>query len=398
VTRVPRSDQVVFARFVGAHVSGVAGDTLVAIALSGTLFFNVSIDQARSKIGLYLLLTMAPFALLSPVIGPFMDRHTGSRRLAVIASMIGRAAVCIAMASTLDTLLLYPLAFAVLVMGRAQSVARAALVPSLVDNPKRLVFANARLAKAAVAGGAIVAMPGIVVLKLGNESAVLVLAAMMYGLGLIASFALPRPPPDRPGLGIEPLMHLGKIRHAAEVQTLVRGLNGYLLFLLAFGLRGAGISDAGFAFVLGFAGLGGFAGAVIVPKLRRSGNEEWITATALFLGGGVSLIAGRSFGLDLAMVLAFTVGIVGSATRLAFDSIVQREAPEAVRGRVFARFETLFQIGWVVGAALPVAFKIPIAGGLVASTAVYAAVALWFLAGIGQTGRARIVQRPDDLR
>ncbi|HEX9697452.1 MAG TPA: MFS transporter [Actinomycetota bacterium] len=393
-----RRDPRVFARFVGAHVAGVAGDTMVALALSGTLFFNVSIDQARSKIGLYLLLTMAPFSLLSPVIGPFMDRHAGSRRLAVIAAMIGRAGVCMAMAAAVDTLLLYPLAFAILVMARAQSVARAALVPSLVEDPRRLVAANARLAKAAVVGGAIAAVPGIVALKFGNEAAVLGLAALFYSAGLLAALALPKPPREAPGPGMEPVLHFGTIRHAAEVQALVRGLNGYLLFLLAFGLRGAGISDAGFAFVLAFAGLGGFAGAVIVPRLRRSGNEEWITATALFLGGGISLIAGRSFGLDLAMVLAATVGIVGSATRLAFDSIVQRESPEAARGRVFARFETLFQIAWVIGAAVPVAFRVPIAGGLVASTAVYGATALWFLAGIGQTGRARIVQRPDEPR
>lgn len=392
----PQSEQVVFARFVGAHVAGVAGDALVAIALSGTLFFNVSVDQARSKIGLYLLLTMAPFSLLSPVIGPFMDRHAGARRLAVVFSMAGRAGVCIAMASAVHTLLLYPLAFAILVMARAHGVARAALVPSLVGDDRKLVASNARLAKAAVVGGTLAALPGIVLLKAGNEAAVLIFAALVYGVGIIVALAIPKPPPEASGPGLEPILHLGKIRHAAEIQALVRGLNGYLLFLLAFSLRSKGISDAGFAFVLGFAGMGGFTGAVVVPRLRRSGNEEWITLTALFVGGSISLIAAGSFGLDLAMVLAGAVGIVGSATRLSFDSIVQREAPEAARGRVFARFETLFQISWVIGAAIPVAFRLPIGGALIASTVVYGVAAIWFLAGIGQAGRARIVQRPDD--
>ncbi|MGH2829505.1 MAG: MFS transporter, partial [Actinomycetota bacterium] len=394
-TSMPR-EQALFARFVGAHVAGVAGDTLVAIALSGTLFFKVSVSQARSKIGLYLLLTMAPFSLLSPVIGPMLDRHPGARRLAVVLSTAGRAAVCVVMASTFRTLLLYPLAFAILALGRTAGVARASLVPSLVSDTSRLVNANARLQKSAVVAGALIGGPGILVLKLGSESAVLLFAAGVYGVGTLAGLALPRPPREAPSPGLEPVLHLGRIRLAAEVQALIRALAGYLLFLLAFSLRRAGISGAGFGFMLAFAGLGGFAGAVAVPRLRRSGNEEWIIATALFLGGGAALIAGRSFGLDLAMVLAGAVGVVGSATRLAFDSIVQREAPEAARGRVFSRFETLFQIAWVIGAAIPVAFNVPIGPGLVAATVAYAATAVFFLGGIGATGRARIVGRPDD--
>ncbi|GAC1412817.1 MAG: MFS transporter [Actinomycetota bacterium] len=386
-----------FARFVGAHVAGVAGDTLIAIALSGTLFFNVRVDQARSKIGLYLLLTMVPFSLLSPIIGPFLDKHPGSRRLAVIASTAGRAGVCLLMASAIHTLLLYPLAFAILVLGRTAGVARAALVPSLVKDQTRLVTANARLAKASVVGGAVIAGPGILALKLGNESVVLVLAAIVYAVGTVAGFALPKPPDDdTPVVPKESPMLVGKVRHAAEVQAAVRGLAGFLLFSIAFQLRRAGINGPGFGFVLGFAGIGGFFGAVVVPRMRRAVNEEWIIAMALFAGGGASLIAGRSFGLDLAMVLAAAVGMVGSATRLAFDSIVQRESPEEARGRVFAKFETLFQIAWVIGAAIPVAFKVPIGPGLIGATVVYAITAIWFLTGIGSSARARLVEKPKD--
>jgi MFS family permease len=390
-----RSDRAVFARFVGAHVAGAAGDALVAIALSGTLFFDVSATQARSKVGLYLLLTMAPFAVLSPVIGPFLDRRRGSRRLAVIVSCAGRAAACLAMASTFRTLLLYPLAFVVLVMSRSANVARAALVPSIVGDRRVLVTANARLARAAVVGGMLVALPGIVLLKAAGERAVLDFALVVYLAGTVAAVGLPRPrrapedPPSSPHL--DP-----PIRRAAGVQAAVRCLAGFLLFLLAFGLKRSGVSSAGFGFVLACAGAGGFAGAVVVPRLRRSGNEEWIIAVALLGGGGVSLIAGNSFGLDLAAVLAGAVGVVGSATRLAFDSIVQRRAPEASRGRTFARFETTFQIAWVAGAGVPVAAPIGVRGGLLAAAVLYAATAVWFLAGLGRGGRARLVTGPPD--
>jgi hypothetical protein len=49
------------------------------------------------------------------------------------------------------------------------------------------------------------------------------------------------------------------------------------------------------------------------------------------------------------------VAVGAAAGRLAFDSLVQRDAPEAARGRTFARFETRFQLAWVGGAFVPAA-------------------------------------------
>jgi hypothetical protein len=116
-----------------------------------------------------------------------------------------------------------------------------------------------------------------------------------------------------------------------------------------------------------------------------------VIATGLLLGAGASLIAQSSFGLDLAAVLAGAVGIVSSATRLGFEALVQREAPEGARGRAFARFETLFQIAWVLGAAVPtVATPIGIRGGLIAASALYAVTAVWFFVSLGREGRARL--------
>jgi hypothetical protein len=272
-------------------------------------------------------------------------------------------------------------------------VARAALVPALVADRRMLVAANARLAKAAVIAGMVAAIPGVIALKLGSAAPVLVLAAAAYSLAAVAGAALPAPARTTADEVPAAVARLNPaILRAARVQTVVRGVAGFLLFLIAFGLKRTGASDAGFGFVLACAGAGSFLGAVALPRLRRSGNEEWIMMTALFVGAGASLIAGNSFGLDLAAVLAGAVGIVGSATRLAFDAVVQREAPEAARGRVFARFETTFQLAWVIGAGLPVAFRIGIRAGLVATTVAYAIAALTFLAGLGPAGRRRLVE------
>ena len=53
--------------------------------------------------------------------------------------------------------------------------------------------------------------------------------------------------------------------------------------------------------------------------------------------------------------IAFTVAIGAGAGRIAFDSLLQRDGPEHLRGRAFARFETRFQLAWVAGALVPVA-------------------------------------------
>ncbi len=56
------------------HALQAAGDALIAVALAGTVFFSVPLGQARSRVALYLVLTLLPFSLLVPVAGPLLDR------------------------------------------------------------------------------------------------------------------------------------------------------------------------------------------------------------------------------------------------------------------------------------------------------------------------------------
>src|SRR5690349_18609101 len=55
------------------HALNSAGDALVAVALAGTIFFGLDVNKARAQVALYLLVTMAPFALIAPLIGPALD-------------------------------------------------------------------------------------------------------------------------------------------------------------------------------------------------------------------------------------------------------------------------------------------------------------------------------------
>ncbi|MGH2577850.1 MAG: MFS transporter, partial [Actinomycetota bacterium] len=83
-----------FSRLALAHALSVGGDTVIAVALAGSIFFNVSADAARPKVLLYLGVTMVPFAIVAPVVGPALDRTRGGRRLVLAGSAAGRAVLC----------------------------------------------------------------------------------------------------------------------------------------------------------------------------------------------------------------------------------------------------------------------------------------------------------------
>src|SRR5436309_10399533 len=95
------------------HLASAAGDAMVAIALAGSIFFD-----ARAKVALYLGLTLAPLAVAGPLLVPLLDR-AGPRRAISLASAAGRALVCALAAPQFNTLLLYPFAFAILVLSKA---------------------------------------------------------------------------------------------------------------------------------------------------------------------------------------------------------------------------------------------------------------------------------------
>ena len=75
-----------FNRLARVHAASAAGDVVVAVALAGSLFFSIDPGQARWRVGLYLLLTLAPFAVVAPLIGPLIDRARGGSRWVIVAT------------------------------------------------------------------------------------------------------------------------------------------------------------------------------------------------------------------------------------------------------------------------------------------------------------------------
>jgi MFS family permease len=122
-----------------------AGDAFVIVALAGTIFFNTSVDQARSKVVLFLVITMAPFAVLAPFIGPALDRVQQGRKYLLAGTLLARGLLCYAMSAAVSNpITLLPAAFGVLVLQKAYGVVRASIAPRLLPEQITLVTANAR--------------------------------------------------------------------------------------------------------------------------------------------------------------------------------------------------------------------------------------------------------------
>lgn len=345
-----------------------AADTFVAVSLAGSLFFNVSVDAARPRIILYLVLTMAPFAIVAPLIGPFVDRVRGGHRWVIGAACLGRALLCLALAFQLRSLWLYPLAFSILVLNKTHQVAKSALIPRLELRSERLVAANSTHTRVGAMAGAVGGTIAVSVLTLGNATAVLIVGACFYGTALLMALRIAPTPPVKPSPTrrlIEdhelkaPSLFLGVSSMAA-----IRGAMGFFTFFAAFTLKAAGEPTWVFGAVAVAGGVGGFAATFIAPALRRLLIEERILETAMILPAAAALIVPKNWVAPSLIVVAFALGVAATLGRQGFDSLVQRDAPDAERGRAFAKFEARLQLTWVGGALLPVLVRPSNAVGL----------------------------------
>ena len=404
-----------FGRLALTHVLATGGDALVALVLAGSLFFSVDPSGARWRIALYLLFTMAPFAVVGPLIGPAMDRARGGRKWLVTASAAGRTVVALLMVSAVatDSLLLFPEAFVMLVLAKSYQVAKAAIVPTVVSSDAALVEANSKLqllsGLAAFGAGA----PGALVLWIFSPSVLALLCALVFAAATVASLRIPGTTVAETPEGSEERAELrgaGVIAAASAMGTL-RWVVGFVTFLLAFALRGEQGDPAlgaltgrlaaqpgvmpplgelvppnappvwHFGVVVALSGAGGLLGAAVAPLVRRRVQEESLLLASLVTACLAGLAGLLLAGLPGQALLALLVAVAASSGKQAFDAVVQRDAPDANRGRSFARFESRFQVVWVLGAAMPVLIAIPtqLGGVLVAALGAAAAV-FWYVA------------------
>ena len=339
------------------HALSSAGDAFFTVSLADSLFFNISVEAARPRLLLYLALTMAPFAILAPLIGPFIDRFRGGRRIVLLATMLGRAALTLALVQDLRSLLMFPEAFGVLVLGKAYSIARSATVPRLVADEKQLVAANAFLARVALVASSVAGGGAALALRASGSTLALYLATALLVTAGIVALTVASPP--RPSSGQTLLeyheLHASRLTRAVYAMGLLRASVGMLTFLFAFALKRAGAPVWQFGLVLVAGGVGAIAATTISAKLRRRFGEERILVLSLATPALVAMVGVTlQFSIVTAVIVSAALGLAASTAKHVFDAFVQRTAPDADMARAFAGFESRFQLFWIAGATLAV--------------------------------------------
>jgi len=190
LTRASGAGRTGLANLIELTAASSLGDAFVAVALAGTLFFSASVDQARTRVALALLITMAPFAVLAPFIGPMLDKVQQGRRFILAGTLLARGLLCWGMAGAVqhnDAVTLLPAAFGVLVLQKAFGVTRSAITPRLLPAEITLVTANARTALASLIASTLGAgaAAGILVIFGGGQSG----AAWVLRIGTAAYLA-----------------------------------------------------------------------------------------------------------------------------------------------------------------------------------------------------------------
>ena len=125
---------------------------------------------------------------------------------------------------------------------------------------------------------------------------------------------------------------------------------------------------------------GGFLADILAPRLPAAVREE-VVVIACVIGAGIgAVLAYEFFRLPVLIGFALLAGAASEFGRLAFQSLMQRHAPAGALGRVFVRYEVLFQLAWVAGAVLPAVLPLSFRSGILLLAGFYMALAIVFFA------------------
>ncbi|AWT43933.1 MULTISPECIES: MFS transporter [Streptomyces] len=403
------------------HGVNGAGDVMITVALASTVFFSVPTDEARGRVALYLAITMAPFTVLAPVIGPLLDRLPHGRRAAMAGAMLARALLALVLSGAVVTggLELYPAALGVLVASKAYGVVRSAVVPRLLPPKISLVKANSRVTLGGLLATGVAAPIGGGLQAIGARWP-LYGAFVIFIAGMFLSFSLP-PKVDSAkgedtallaadeqhlhGPHLKPVKRPGlrtvgpAVTHALGANAAIRCLTGFLIFFLAFLLREHPITGQSAAVSLGMVAVAAGAGNALgtaVGAWLRSRAPEIIIVTVVAVVLGAAVVAAVFFGAVLVACLAAVAGFAQALAKLSLDALIQRDVPELVRTSAFARSETLLQMAWVFGGAIGIVMPLNGTVGLSVAAAIVAVGWLTTVRGLlasarhGGASRARV--------
>ncbi|MGQ0837007.1 MFS transporter [Actinokineospora sp.] len=351
-----------------ATMLNYAGDAAMAVALANTLFFSAASGESKGKVALYLLITVAPFALLAPVIGPALDRIQRGRRFAMCAASAGQALMCVIMALHFGDWLLYPAALGKMVLSKSFTVLKASITPRVLPPEITLAKTNARLTVFGLAAGGVFGGVAVLFANIFDSPGALWFAAVVCVAGAVQALRIPAwvevtegevpasisAHPDKPRR--QPMG-----RHVVVSlwgNGTIRVLTGFLMMFAAFAVRAQHeAAPVQQLLLLGLiaaaAGLGSFGGNAIGARIHV-GNPEQVVLGCV-IGALVStVIAAFAAGIVTAAMVGLVGAVASALAKNSLDAVIQDDLPEESRASAFGRSETVLQMGWVFGGAIGV--------------------------------------------
>ncbi|MDJ0393801.1 MFS transporter [Rhodococcus sp. G-MC3] len=379
-----------------ATMANFASDAAIAVALANTLFFSAATGEDKTKVALYLVITIAPFALIAPLVGPMLDRLQHGRRIALASSFLLRTVLAVVLVFNFDSWVLYPAALGMLVFSKSFAVLKSAVTPRVLPPEIDLVRVNSRLTVFGLIGGTIVAggiAAGIAFLAGSPGALWFVVAITVFGAYL--SMRIPAWVEVTEGEVPATLSYHGDdgyrgddaetevIRRSKSADTAasapaksrrqplgkaviiglwgngtIRVLTGFLTLYVAFVAKAQTdhepIKQAAMLGLVGAAAaIGNFSGnaAGARIKLGRPAIVVLRCTTAVTI---VAIVAAITGSLLTAALAALVASGASALAKVSLDASLQSDLPPESIASGFGRSETVLQLCWVLGGALGV--------------------------------------------
>ncbi|MGV0693513.1 MFS transporter [Mycobacterium paraintracellulare] len=388
-------------------VANFAVDAAMAVALANTLFFAAATGESKGRVALYLLITIAPFAVIAPLIGPALDRLQHGRRVALAASFALRTALALVLILNYDgasgsypSMVLYPCALAMMVFSKSFSVLRSAVTPRVMPPTIDLVRVNSRLTMfgllgGTIAGGAIAGGVEFVCTHLFKLPGALFVVVAVTVAGASLSMRIPRwvevtagevPATLSYRHDSEPLRRSwhrevsGALRQPLGRNIItslwgnctIKVMVGFLFLYPAFVAKAHDASGWAQVAILGVigaaAGIGNFVGNFTSARLKL-GRPAVLVVRCTLAVSAVALAASVGGNLVLAAIATLVTSGASAIAKASLDASLQNDLPEESRASGFGRSESTLQLAWVLGGAVGVLVYTELWVGFTAVTA-----------------------------
>ena len=389
-------------------VANFAVDAAMAVALANTLFFAAATGESKSRVALYLLITIAPFAVIAPLIGPALDRLQHGRRVALAMSFGLRTALAVVLIANYDSLtgsfpswVLYPCALGMMVLSKSFSVLRSAVTPRVLPVSIDLVRVNSRLTTFGLLGGTLIGGAIAAAAEWGFQlfqmpgALYVVVAVSVAGAGLAMripkwvevtegevpatlSYHSHRVGEPRRGPAPDPVaararQPLGRnIIAALWGNCTVKVMVGFLFLYPAFVAKAHDASGWEQLRILGLIGaaaaIGNFTGNFTAARLELGHPAQLVVRCAIAVTG-MALATAVTGNLLVAAAATLVTSGASAIAKASLDASLQDDLPEESRASAFGRSESLLQLAWVAGGATGVLIYTELWSGFTTITA-----------------------------